>query len=143
MAKDATVGTFSIILTGLLTQYDIAESKREIKRGGRSNIYRLGHLLKAAQDAEAEVSSMRNRSDAEAIKAYRAALSRHFVFETPRRGVDPEFTLSPLRKLDKMMSAWLTVGKLPHYPMSKLRANQSMAPTHMHMMRPAWKAVFG
>lgn len=123
--KSATVKDFSFILTGLLTQYDQKESMREMRRGGGSNIYRLGILLKEAQEAQGEAASagLLNRDDAEAIEMYRGILQEHFIYE---RG---QFALSALRQLDKKMIAWVQSGKLPTY--GKLRDN------------PGWARVFG
>ena len=50
-----TVCNFQTLLTSKLTQHDVRESKREMKRGS-PNIYRLGHLLKAAHEVEADVA---------------------------------------------------------------------------------------
>lgn len=113
----ARVKDFSLILTSLLTQYDQKESLREMKRGGRPNIYRLGHLLKAAQETEdvAKHVGIWERSDGQAIADYRYLLQQHFIFE---RG---QFALSPLRQLDKQMGAWVAGGKLPKY--GKLKTN--------------------
>lgn len=124
--QTARVKDFSLILTGLLTQYDQKESLREMKRGGRSNIYRLGHLLKAAQEAEdvAKRVGIWERDDGQAIADYRYILSKHFIFE---RGA---WALSPLRQLDKQMGAWVASGKLPTY--GKLRSNPA-----------PWARVFG
>lgn len=125
--KSARVQDFSFILTGLLTQYDQKESLREMKRGGRSNIYRLGLLLKAAQDAEDHAKKARiwERDDGAAIASYRDILELHFIYE---RG---EFALSALRQLDKKMKAWVEQGKLPMYGTARRRDN------------PGWAKVFG
>lgn len=123
--QSARVKDFAFILVGLLTQHDQKEELRELKRGERANIYRLGRYLKAAQTAEdhAKKAGIWERDDETAIKTYRNILSQHFIYE---RGA---WALSPLRQLDKQMIAWVTSGKLPKY--GKLRAN------------PAWMRVFG
>lgn len=115
--KTARVKDFAFILVGLLTQYDQKESLREMKRGGHPNIYRIGHLLKAAQEAEDDAKHVGiwERDGGQAIADYRYILSKHFLFE---RGA---WALSPLRQLDKQMGAWVASGKLPTY--GKLRAN--------------------
>lgn len=108
---EPTVKNFSVILTGLLTQYDA--------RIRDHNIYRLGLLFGAAQEAYDHVSAYADRSDAEALQAYLGELQRKFTYESPRRGEPPEFALSPLRKLQKLIEAWIVDGKRPKYPVSK------------------------
>lgn len=107
----ARVRDFAFILTGLLTQYDLKESAREVKRSGQSNVYRLGHLLEAAQGAESEAAErgILDRDDPEAIQAYREILKKYFIHERGR------FALPPLRQLEKRMDAWVEQGKLPKY----------------------------
>lgn len=124
--QPGSIRHFSLILTGLLTQYDMAETKRELKRG-HSNIYRLGLLFQAAQKAFDQVEGMAERSDPEALGRYVQALRKHFGYESPRRGSPPEFGLSPLRKLDKMMREWVESGKRPKYPVQKAAAHEPNA----------------
>ena len=131
--KSARVRDFAFILVGLLTQYDQKEGLRELKRGGRENIYRLGHLLKAADKAEvaAKRAGIWERDDHQAIVDYRYILQKYFIYEYGplHRGVSrgQQFALSPLRQLDKKMKAWIEHDKLPTY--GKLRSNP-------------WEAVF-
>lgn len=117
--KSARVRDFHTILIGLLTQYDQKESLREMKRGGRPNIYRLGHYLEAAQKVEDKAKwrgvEIWERDDANAINTYRNLLTQHFIYESPSRYTEPQFALSPLRQLDKRMTAWVKEGKLPKY----------------------------
>jgi len=117
--KSARVRDFHTILIGLLTQYDQKESLREMKRGGRSNIYRLGHYLEAAEKVEDKAKwkgvEIWDRDDANAIQTYRNLLTQSFIFESPNRYTEPQFALSPLRQLDKRMKAWTEQGKLPKY----------------------------
>lgn len=134
---------FSLILTGLLTQYDMAEEKRELKRGGRCNIYRLGHLLKVAQEADDIVASIADHSDAPAIEAYRVALQEHFIYESPSRRAPAEFALSPLRKLDKMMREWVETGKRPKYPVQKPAAHEPNAPAGARFVMQIAKSAAG
>lgn len=44
-------------LTHVLVQWDKAEERRELRRGGRVNIYRMGHFLKAKQEAEEDATT--------------------------------------------------------------------------------------
>jgi len=124
----ARVQDFSLILTGLLTDYDRKEMMREIKRRHPTNPYRLGHLLKAAQDAEerAKRAGIWERDDPEAIMTYLMILKEHFIYE---RG---QFALAPLRQLEKRMRDWVDKGKLPKY--GTARANPGA---------PSWTKVFG
>lgn len=123
--KSARVADFHTILIGLLTQYDAKESQRELDRRGRSNIYRLGHLFKAAEEVEKKSKSFGiwERDDVNALMAYHHYLTQHFIYS------GKGFALAPLRQLDKKIDAWLDRGKLPTY--GKLRAN------------PTWTKVFG
>lgn len=105
---EPTVKNFSMILSGLLTQYDARIRDR--------NIYRLGLLFGAAQEAYDHVAAYADRSDAEALQAYLGELQRKFTYESPRRGEPAEFALSQLRKLEKMIEVWLVDGKRPKYP---------------------------
>jgi hypothetical protein len=109
--QTARVQDFAFILTGLLTQYDQKESLREMKRGGRSNIYRLGHLLEAAQKAEddAKVAGIWERDDREALERYLEILRKRFIYQYGK------WALSPLAQLEKRVRAWLDEGKLPKY----------------------------
>jgi hypothetical protein len=54
---DPTVGNFLLVLSSKLTQYDQKEMLREMKRGGRGNIYRLGHLLGALQKVREDMAA--------------------------------------------------------------------------------------
>lgn len=60
-----TVCNFQTLLVSKLTQQDQREAKRDMKYGGRVNIYRIGHYLEAAQKV--------------ATAAYRAGWDRTFV----------------------------------------------------------------
>ena len=132
--KTARVRDFSLILTGLLTQYDQKESLREMKRGGRPNIYRLGHYFKAAQGAEdaAKAVGIWERDDRQAIAAYTEILRQHFIWE------GGQFALVPVRQLDRQMRAWVEQGKLPKY--GKLAPGSAMR--WQDKDNPAWTKVF-
>ncbi len=106
-----TVGNFFLLLSSKLTQYDVAESKREAKRG-RSNIYRLGHLLGASQKAEAVVLAHHEPTDAmtpEIAKLFVGALAKNFTYNR----IKEEFDLSPVRNVVKQLDAYLSHGKNP------------------------------
>jgi len=115
----ARVQDFSLILSGLLTDYDRKEMVREIKRRVPTNAYRLGHLLGAAQGAEERAKQMGiwDRDDPEAIMTYLMLLKEHFIYE---RG---QFALAPLRQLQKRMLDWVDKGKLPKYGTAKALEN--------------------
>jgi hypothetical protein len=107
MAKKS-VQDFHAILIGLLTQYDQKESLREMKRRQSPNIYRLGHLLKAADKAETAAKQASPAFDwrelwesdtPDALYHYRKILQSAFIFE---RG---QWALPPLRQLDKKINA--------------------------------------
>jgi hypothetical protein len=135
--KSARVQDFAFILVGLLTQYDQKESLREMKRGGRANIYRLGHYLKAAQSAEdaAKAVGIWERDDRQAIAAYTELLRQHFIWE------GGQFALVPVRQLDRQMRAWVEQGKLPKYGKLDPRAPARWPSDDKD--NPAWAKVFG
>jgi hypothetical protein len=104
-----TIGNFFVVLSSKLTQYDMAECKREMKRG-RSNIYRLGHLLKAAQDAEKLVYAKHDKDETmtpQAAKVFMNALVRNFIYEFG------EFGLAPVRNVVRQLQAFLDHGQNP------------------------------
>ena len=92
MANDCTVGKYLEVLSHELVRYDVAESAREAKRG-RTNIYRLGHLMGALQRVREEVGN--RTSDSEADKAgFRMAMYGNF-----------EKDFSPVKKVVKQLEA--------------------------------------
>lgn len=103
-----TVKNFFLVLTSKLTQYDQTVSRRE----RRPNIYRLGHLLEAAHQAEeemlAEVSGDATVDQQIADKMVHA-LANHFTIN-PREN---KFDLPPLRNVIKQLETFLTSGKNP------------------------------
>jgi len=100
-----TVCNFQTLLTSKLTQHDVRESRREMKRGS-PNIYRLGHLLKAAQEVESDVARVVPNCNVvmtpEIAAAMRAALRRRF---------NPGFR--PVENVEKQINAFLTTGQEP------------------------------
>jgi hypothetical protein len=106
-----TLGNFFLVLSSKLTQYDVAESKREMKRG-RSNIYRLGHLLGAMQKAEAIVYAHHKPTETmtpEIAKLFIGALAKTFTYDP----FSNEFSLSPVRNVVKQLEAFLGHGQNP------------------------------
>lgn len=72
---------FHVQLSHMLIKLDEAESKSEIKRIGRANIYRMGILLKAMHEAEEEAEKYVD--DGVPVKeAFIMAVTSHF---TPTR----------------------------------------------------------
>lgn len=102
-----TVGNFLAVLTSQLTQYDQKASLRE----RHVNIYRLGHLLGAAQRVEEE---MLRRADKQAPMTPElademiAAMSGAFSV-----GRDGQFDLAPCRNVVKQLRAFVERGKDP------------------------------
>jgi hypothetical protein len=99
---NATVEMFLRVLVSKLTQQDKKETLQELKRNGRSNIYRLGLLLEASQKVEAEVSEYLKRDDPEAMEALKKSLQKNFNSNFP-----------PLKSMLKQIEAWTTRGKKP------------------------------
>jgi hypothetical protein len=109
-AQGATVRDFNNILAHRLTRYDRLAAAREQKRGLRVNIYRMGHLLGAAQKAVDLVPKALLDSDGvEALEAYRKGLKRAFRFEAGK------FEFAPVTQVSRMMDKWIASGKLPKF----------------------------
>lgn len=60
----STGGTLGRKLAHELTALDIKESRRELKRYGRENIYRLSHYLRAADEVKKAVRGGKSLSEA-------------------------------------------------------------------------------
>lgn len=104
IAGKAPVRLWLFLLSGKLTQYDQSVSKREAKRG-QVNIYRLGHLLKAKQDAEKATKSIEDNDDPASLKKLKDALDKYFI-----RGA-----LSPVDFVKKGIDKYIEKGTLPKY----------------------------
>ena len=104
-----TVRNFITVLVSKLTDYDEKTSRRE----KRPNIYRLGHLLEAAQRVESEV--LRHAQPDEEMTQEIAdhmflAMNKNF---TVSGGRDDKFDLPPLRNVVKQLEAYLATKKNP------------------------------
>jgi hypothetical protein len=99
---EGTVQKFLLVLSSKLTQYDQREEKRDLKRGGRVNIYRLGHLLGALERTRERVKEVENRSDDYALDLLRRAMNTEFT---------PGF--QPVLNVEKQIAAWLATKKEP------------------------------
>jgi len=102
-----TVGNFLAVLTSQLTQYDQKTSLRE----RHVNIYRLGHLLRAAQRVEDE---MLRKADKQAPMTLELAdemiTTMSGAFSVGRDG---QFDLAPCRNVVKQLRAFVEKGKNP------------------------------
>jgi hypothetical protein len=58
-----TVAKYLEVLSHELVRYDVRTSASEVKRGGRVNIYRLGHLMGALQRVREELGARTSDSD--------------------------------------------------------------------------------
>lgn len=96
--SEATVRAFVAVLKSKLTQHDKKVSSRE----RMPNIYRLGHLLGAAQRVEATVKGVMDQSTPEALKALEAAMDHEFERGFP-----------PVNAVKKQIAAFLSSGKMP------------------------------
>ena len=97
--ENPAIRHYLILLKSKLTQYDQAQGKREAKKG-RTNIYRLSHLLKAAQDVEAAVKDILDDTSDEAKETFKKALAKSFIVTH-----SGEFDLPPLRNVAKQLAA--------------------------------------
>lgn len=98
----ATVEMFQMVMVSYLTQYDQKETAREMKRGGRGNIYRLGHLLAAAEKVESDTKRYKKQDSKEALGAFVASVGKRFHADYP-----------PIKKTLKAVDVYLTKGKKP------------------------------
>jgi len=101
---EASVEFWNLYLSGKLVAYDRKESAKEMKRGGMGNIYRMGHLLKAAQKVEAETKSFAQSSSSEDIEKFRKSMNRNF-----------HSTFPPIKAVNKAIDRYYTTGKRPKY----------------------------
>jgi len=99
---DGTVGTFLLVLSSKLTQYD----QRATKKDG--NIYRLSLLFAALQKAGKRVAKLKDEDSPEALQALKDALLREFTKDLRGR---PD--LPPVANVFKQIDAFLSSGKLP------------------------------
>jgi hypothetical protein len=100
---DGSVRSFYGLLSHVLTAYDRSLSRREAK-SGLTNIYRLSHLLGAAQKAQAEAKKA-NIWDSDSAND----------LESFRKMVRSKFTekFAPIVKWEKSLDKFLSSGKLP------------------------------
>jgi len=83
MKGPCTVEKYLAVLTSKLVQHDVKMIASETRRGGRGNIYRMGHLLIAKEKVEKAVASVMTRSDAPALLKLQKALHTHFESDFP------------------------------------------------------------
>lgn len=96
-----TVNTFLLVLTSKLTQYDMAQTAREMKHG-RGNIYRLGILFETQDKVRKDVSTVLEHSDAAAMRQLKESLGKRFASD-----------FSPVRNVVKQIDSWLNDGRRP------------------------------
>jgi hypothetical protein len=99
---EGTVEKFLLVLSSKLTQHDQREEKRDMKRGGRVNIYRLGHLLGALERTRERVKEVESRSDDYSLDLLRKAMNREFT---------PGF--SPVMNVERQIANWIATKKEP------------------------------
>ena len=102
MAAPANIDFWLVYLEHKLVRQDMAETKREAKMSGRSNIYRLGHLLGALEKVRSKVKMLGAREDKESIEKFRSAMNKHFIDTSP-----------PIKAVNKAIDKFLTTGKRP------------------------------
>jgi len=100
--SSGTVETFLMVLRSKLTQYDKRLGSGESKRGGMPNIYRIGHYLKAAQDVEDAVSSIKTKDDPESLQSLKRAIAQSFGA-----------TMPPAKATLKQIDDYIASGKKP------------------------------
>lgn len=75
-----TVEQYLFKPTSVLTQYDMKESKREVKRGN-ANVYRLGLLFERAEEIKARVKPHLGHNDMEGLFVLAAELEAGFTLK--------------------------------------------------------------
>lgn len=115
-AKNGKVETFITILSSHLTQYDQAETTREVKRGGRGNFYRLGHLLGAVGKVRDDLAKVADNEDEASLALLKASITKHF-----------QDTYPPVKKLLKQIDVFLATGKKPSITVTKAVKDQIKA----------------
>lgn len=78
-----TVDKYLAVLTSKIVQLDVKLMAGEMRRGGRGNIYRMGHWLIAKEKVENAVAGVRSRSDAPALLKLQKAMHTHFESDFP------------------------------------------------------------
>jgi hypothetical protein len=95
-------------LTHVLVQWDKAEERSEMKRG-RVNIYRMGILLKAKEEAEAEAKRLKAAGESDR-DAFVGAVTQHFTatrrMHTFLKKVDPT--------VDVQRGRWVVSGEIAY-----------------------------
>ena len=99
---DGSVKAFLMVLRSKLTQYDKKLIDKEMQRGGRGNIYRLGHYLEAADRVEQDLRSNLDKEDSATMEKLKTSLQFRF---------SPDFP--PVKNVLKQIEAWEAKGKKP------------------------------
>jgi hypothetical protein len=102
--KVATVEVFLAVLDSKLTQYDMSESRKEMKRRIPTNIYRLGHLLGASSKVRDDMkkANVLKEDSPEALEKLKKSLGARFI---------PGFR--PVKTVLKRIDAYIKTGKFP------------------------------
>lgn len=95
-----TVTHFINELSHNIIVYDKAAEKREVKRGGRVNIHRIGILLGALREVKLDTHDIGYRNDGEALTRLRYSIQKHFNV----RGFPPAEKI--VRKIDVLVPNW-------------------------------------
>lgn len=107
-ANNGRVSTFLTIMMSELTQLDRKLHASETKRGGRGNIYRLGHYMDAMDKVAEAVKGDKESDSPEAMGKLKAAIGKQFESDFP-----------PAKKTIKQIDAFLTSGRLPKVTIEK------------------------
>ena len=101
VADHVPVDYFITYLSSKYTQWDKRLSQNEMKRGGRPNIYRLGHIMGAVNRIRDAVKPFKQSTDPADFEKLKAAIMYELTDETPRRAT--------LKAIDQ----YLQTGKRP------------------------------
>lgn len=103
---NGTVETFLHVLSANITQSDMAQEKRDRKRGISPNMHAMGLMMGAADKVRSAVKADLKSDDAKALGRLKKVIERQFT-DTPMRK-------KTLKAIDKFMVS----GKPPKYPSS-------------------------
>ena len=94
--RSGTVAAFLAVLVSKLTQYDMREQKKHY------NLYRLGHLLGAADEIRADLKNHLGDDSPAALAALKQSIAARFTLPFP-----------PASATIKQIDAYLATGKYP------------------------------
>lgn len=100
-AKRGTVGVFLTLLSHKITRADVAQERRDLKRGRPVNIHALPLMLNQVGKVREDVKGLEDKDDAESLGKLSQSIAKRFN------------AVSPIKYTLKAISDFLATGKLP------------------------------